>query len=247
MPHNFYLFIKLAAVFTAAFFLYGEAPKASFVTGKVEFVELEGDKSTNIGLVEENSTIKRNYLIASAKGSRIEILEEEKIWRLGSLSAARWFNPKTFWLHSGSALFCTKSNTTLHLSSLDANATFSGKGTIIIEATSNGGFKFIPLEAQGTIWTKKGGSKQIQEGQMLFVLNQPSEFGDAYDIDLMLLLKSSRLLNYFPEPLPTFDQIGLAIYVQQLKLKGKYDALIGDATSKDNLQIWKFGKKNTKK
>ena len=77
---------------------------------------------------------------------------------------------------------------------------------------------------------------------MLFILGQPSEFGDAYDIDLMLLVKSSRLINYFPNPLSTFDQIGLAIYVQQLKLKGKYDALIGDATTNENLQLWKFGK-----
>ena len=62
----------------------------------------------------------------------------------------------------------------------------------------------------------------------------------------MLLLKSSRLVNAFPDPLPTFDKIGLAIYVQELKLKGKYDALIGDATTNENLQMWKFGKKPVK-
>ena len=57
----------------------------------------------------------------------------------------------------------------------------------------------------------------------------------------MLLLKSSRLINSFPQPLLTFDQIGLAIYTQELKLKGKYNALIGDAPTKDNLQMWQFG------
>ena len=64
----------------------------------------------------------------------------------------------------------------------------------------------------------------------------------------MLMVKSSRLINAFP-PLPTFEQIGLAIYVQELKLKGKYDALIGDATTNENLQLWKFGeiKKQSKK
>ena len=139
-------------------------------------------------------------------------------------------------------MLCTEEDSTVHFSSIESNATFIGKGTIIVEATSNGGFKFIPLEAKGSLTTAEGGTKVLQEGRMLFVLDNPSNFGDAYDIDLMLLVKSSRLLNYFPSPLPTFDQIGLAIYVQQLKLKGKYDALIGDATSKDNLQIWKFGK-----
>ena len=131
-------------------------------------------------------------------------------------------------------------------STREANATFSGSGTIIIEATTNGGFKFIPLEAKGTIRTPKGDAHDVRGGRLLLVLGKPTRFGDAFDIDIMLLLKSSRLVNAFPDPLPTFDKIGLAIYVQELKLKGKYDALIGDATTNENLQMWKFGKKPVK-
>ena len=99
----------------------------------------------------------------------------------------------------------------------------------------------------GTLTTLKGGTKEIIEGQMLLVMGNPTEYGNAFDLDLILLLRSSRLVNSFPVPLPTFDQIGLAIYMQQLKLKGKYDALIGDATSNENLQMWKFGKGKNKK
>ena len=76
----------------------------------------------------------------------------------------------------------------------------------------------------------------------MLILGNPSEFGNAYDIDLNLLLRSSRLINSFPDPLSSFPKIGLAIYIQELKLKGKYDALIGDATTNKNLQMWKFGK-----
>lgn len=238
--------LNFAAAFAAAFFLYGQKPTVSFVSGKVEYVELKNGKANNIGILKNNSSIQSNHLVATAKGSRTEIQHDSKIWRLGSLSAARWIDKHSFWIHSGSALFCTKEETSIHISSIESNATFKGKGTVIVEATSNGGFKFIPLEAKGTITTAKGGVKDITEGQMLLILGKPSEFGDAYDIDLMLLVKSSRLLNYFPRPLATFDQIGLAIYVQQLKLKGKYDALIGDATTKENLQIWKFGKNTGK-
>ena len=88
---------------------------------------------------------------------------------------------------------------------------------------------------------KKGGSKDIIGGRMILVLGNPTYYGDAYDIDIMLMLKSSRLINSFPDPLPTFEKIGLAIYIQDLKLKGKYDALIGDATTNENLQMWRFG------
>jgi len=35
------------------------------------------------------------------------------------------------------------------------------------------------------------------------------------------------------------------LYIQQLKLKGKYNALIGDAHTDDELQIWAFGEKET--
>jgi hypothetical protein len=105
----------------------------------------------------------------------------------------------------------------------------------------NGGFKFIPIESDGELTTSNGGSIKTIGGRMLLVLGPKSYYGDAYDIDLMLLLKSSRLINSFPQPLLTFDQIGLAIYTQELKLKGKYNALIGDAPTKDNLQMWQFG------
>ena len=81
------------------------------------------------------------------------------------------------------------------------------------------------------------------DNQMILVFDQPSIFGDAYDIDLMLMMRSSRLINAFPDILPTFNQMYLALYVQALTVDGKYDALIGDAPTDTNLQLWAFGKK----
>ena len=40
-------------------------------------------------------------------------------------------------------------------------------------------------------------------------------------------------------------RISLAVYAQQLKLKGKFNALIGDAPTDDNLQMWAFGKEDS--
>ena len=233
------LYIYVAGL--SAAFLFSQTPNVTFVKGKVEYVVLDGDRGKQIDDLEVNSSVLPNHLIATGKGSRTELHQGNTIWRLGSLSVGKWLSKKRFWLHSGSSLFCTTKETTIHLSSVESNATFVGKGTVIIEATSNGGFKFIPLECKGTLTTQKGGRKEIIEGQMVLVLGNPTEYGNAFDLDLILLLRSSRLVNSFPVPLPTFDQIGLAIYIQQLKIKGKYDALIGDATSNENLQMWKFG------
>ena len=239
-----FILLTIAAVNSAAIFLFGER-SVSFVKGTVESIHLDINGSESINKVEKDDLIGSNYVLATGKSSRIEIKQKDKFWRVGSLSVAKWNLDNELWLHSGSALFCTTSKTEIKFSTSKCQATFEGSGTIIIEATKNGGFKFIPLESKGTITTVNGGTKEIVGGRMLLVLGTPSYFGDAYDIDLLLLIKSSRLLNAFPDPLPTFKKIGLALYVQDLKLKGKYDALIGDATTDENLQIWKFGENPT--
>ena len=41
-------------------------------------------------------------------------------------------------------------------------------------------------------------------------------------------------------------RISLSIYAQQLRMKGKYNALIGDAPSNDNIQMWAFGEDGKK-
>ena len=243
--HKSFYYI-IAAVFTAAIFLDGQQKRVSYLTGKVEIIDSEIAGPESISDLEINATILPKHVLATGKGSRIALRQNDVRWRLGSLSVGRWFPNNSFWLHSGSALFCSSEDGDFTFSTREANATFSGSGTIIIEATANGGFKFIPLEAKGTIRTPKGDAQDVRGGRLLLVLGKPTRFGDAFDIDIMLLLKSSRLVNAFPDPLPTFDKIGLALYVQELKLKGKYDALIGDATTNENLQMWKFVKKPVK-
>jgi len=202
----------------------------------------EDKNSTQVNPLQNNQLVIPETLLASGKGSRCELKTNNAIWRLGSLSFAKWPKINEFWLHSGSALYCSEYNQTVTFSSRNSQATFTGKGTILVEALKNGGFKFIPLEAEGSLSTTKDGIIEVHDGRMLLVLDTPSYFGDAYDLDLLLLLKSSRLINSYPTALPTFDQIGLAIYVQQLKLKGKYDALIGNAPTNEKLEVWAFGK-----
>jgi hypothetical protein len=217
--------------------------KITYSFGTVECISQGKNNSNLITKADLNSSLSENQLIASGKGSRAEVQFENLTFRIGSLSVAKWNGENKFWIHSGSLLFCLPETTTCEFSSSQAKCQLQAKGTFIIEATSNGGFKLIPLEAKGFIKTENGDKKELIGGRLLLILGNPTQFGDAYDIDIMLLLKSSRLINAFPSPLPTFERIGLAVYVQELKLKGKYDALIGDATTNENLQLWKFGKK----
>lgn len=245
MSTSYKPFLWIAVVSTTAFFLVDASElKVSYLKGKVEFADPELSGPNAISTVEINASVPPKMIIATAVGSRTEIIDTENqiIWRLGNLSAARWLNPNKCWVHSGSLLCSKNKDNRIIINTTKSNAIIEGPGTFIIEATSNGGFKFIPLESNGFIKTQKGGIKKVKGGRMILVLNDPSNFGDAYDIDLMLMLKSSRLLNAFPTQLERFKQIGISLYVQQMKLRGKYDALIGDATTNENLQLWKFGK-----
>ena len=236
----------MAAAFAAVFFSSANMPSVTYQTGRVDAVDLTDEDQFEPQLLDQNQTLHSQLLVATGIDGRIESIVDGKYWRLGSNSMARWHSESHLWLHSGSALYCSTQEDIIHFSTRESNATFNGHGTIIIEATKNGGFKFIPLEGKGTITTENGQTQEIIGGRMLLVLGNPSRLGDAYDIDIMLLIKSSRLINAFRSSLPTFKKIGLAIYVQEMKLKGKYNALIGDATSDKNLQMWKF-KENSDK
>lgn len=236
------IFLLFAAVHSAAFFLCANNnPIVQNVQGKSELIQTNASNKTKIVDLIENSRINYNDLLCTGKGSRTEIHQDDGIYRLGSMSVATWESNRSIKLLDGSFLYCTLVDSNLTISSAEANATFKGSGTIIFETTQNGGFKFIPIEARGEISTTNGDSIDVKSGRMVLILGNPSYFGDAYDIDLMLMIKTSRLLNLFPDPLPSFGRISLAIYAQQLKLKGKYNALIGDAPTKDKLQMWKFG------
>tara|TARA_Y100000022_G_C13153231_1_gene330498 strand:- start:16 stop:693 length:678 start_codon:yes stop_codon:yes gene_type:complete len=190
---------------------------------------------------DNGQQIDNQHFISTANGSRFELKSNDIIWRIGSQSFVKFETENQIWIHSGSLLICLENEKSITFKSRISEATFSGKGTIIIESLENGGFKFIPLEGEGVLKTEMDEPFSVLGGRLILVLGSPSYLGSSYDIDLMLLLQSSKLINYFPTSLSTFDQIGLALYIQQLKLKGKYNALIGDAHTNDELQIWAFG------
>ena len=174
-----------------------------------------------------------------------EILNDQFQVRIGSNSIFA-FDNDSISITKGSLLLYKKNDDPITIQSELSSLKTTGQFTAIIECTSNGGFKFIPLEGKGEIIPDKGESKEIYRGRLTMVLGSPSKLGNAYDIDLLLLLKSSRLINSFPTPLPSMKRISLSIYAQKLRMKGKYNALIGDAPSDDNIQMWAFGEDGKK-
>jgi hypothetical protein len=166
--------------------------------------------------------------------------------RIGSNSILQWKSKDELQLIDGSILVCKENEDTWLLSSVSGSAEIIGECSFIAESTSNGGYKFICLSGKPILKTNSGETK-IPAGRLVLVLGETNALGNAYDIDLLLLLKSSLLVNAFEEPPATMSKIGLAVYSQQLKLKNKYNALIGDAPTDKNLQMWVLGSSQNKK
>ena len=204
----------------------------------------EKKQNHSLKQLEQNSSLHIGDSLHSKEQSLCEILNDQFQVRIGSNSIFA-FDNDSISITKGSLLLYKKNDDPITIQSELSSLKTTGQFTAIIECTSNGGFKFIPLEGKGEIIPDKGESKDIYRGRLTMVLGSPSKLGNAYDIDLLLLLKS-RLINSFPTPLPSMKRISLSIYAQQLRMKGKYNALIGDAPSDDNIQMWAFGEDGKK-
>ena len=194
--------------------------------------------------LEEGSQLIPSDYITTGPTAFAQIRKGEITMRFGKDSIGQWIDSKHWKIHDGSVLFCLEEKESITVSSTKGSADIYGACTFIAEATSNGGYKFICLSGKPVVTTGDGKSK-VPAGRLVLVLGETDALGNAYDIDLLLLLKSSLLINAFEEPPPTMKKIGLAIYSQQLRMGGKYDALIGDATTDKNLQMWVLGKKGS--
>jgi len=197
---------------------------------------------------EQGVSFTPGQIIATGPSGLTRLLNENTSTelRLGSNTILQWKSSNEFQLFEGSILVCKQNEDNLLISSVSGSAEIIGQCSFIAESTSNGGYKFICLSGKPILKTNSGETK-IPAGRLVLVLGETNALGNAYDIDLLLLLKSSLLINAFEEPPATMSKIGLAVYSQQLKLKNKYNALIGDAPTDKNLQMWVLGSSQKKK
>ena len=233
------LSIAAFATITVAKLYSSDTYRLGFYAGKVEALLNGLDGNSSFSVLEQNATVRPGEVLFTGKQSIAEFFgPNSSSIRMGSEVTAELEGPQSVYLAAGTILVCLKEESDLTVRSTVAKATYEGRGTFFIECTGNGGFKIIHLEGKGTYSTEKGGKLKLRGGQLCFVIRNPSEFGDIYDIDILLLVGTSRLLNAFPELPPTISRIGLTVYTQDLLMKSKYNALIGDAPTDKKIQLW---------
>ena len=91
--------------------------------------------------------------------------------------------------------------------------------TLMVSATTGGGFKVIMLEGKGKVTLPNGNSLTLTAGQEVFVLPGGTEFSQVFNINLDKLVEGSLLIKGFSHELSSLTLILAAIQDQNKKLK----------------------------
>ena len=205
--------------------------------------KLEGNPPVKL---EQNQPIKipYPYAVIASKNSYLEIHQRENhhtsIIRLGKSTGLEFSEKHQIYLFQGAALLSHRVYTKWSIHSPDSQFTIQGKGTWMMEATPLG-FKVIILEGSLGL-TSNDKIESFQPGDLILVTDQEGKISQDLEIELPLVLGTSKLLNHFPDLLPSHSRLISAAQVQAMRMKKKYEAMIGGVRTNRKLEIWQIPK-----
>jgi subtilisin family serine protease len=179
------------------------------ITEVINDVTVRDPKSTQVTPAEVNGLFRNPQIMRTGDNSGSEMVAQDKtIIRLGAHTLYS-FEPKEriINLSEGSLLFQSPHGMgggTIRT----ASATASVLGTtIIVAATSDGGFKLLVLEGTGEVRMRNGQSRTLHAGQMVFIAPGAREPGPVIDFLLGDEVNTARLVQGFKRRLPTWNKI----------------------------------------
>jgi hypothetical protein len=89
--------------------------------------------------------------------------------------------------------------------------------TLIVTATSNGGFKVLLLEGKGRI-SGPGGTRTLTAGQLAYAM-PGGQISNVFNFQLREQAGASKLVRGFKRPLPSLGKIAAAIESQEKEIK----------------------------
>ena len=196
---------------------------------------------------KEDIGIKFPYAVITSKNSFVELCQlDEKISktiRMGRSTAIEFSSKNDLFLFQGSFLVTNFPSFNYRITSSKSSFDISGQGTWIVQHTQLG-FKLLALE--GKLHLSNGSNKkQIQPGELILVSDQDGKISQSLQIELPLLLATSKLINQFTNPLPSQARLTSAAQVQVLRMKKKYEAMVGGVSNDRKLRIWSLEKTPT--
>ncbi|MED5280735.1 MAG: hypothetical protein VYA10_04560 [Verrucomicrobiota bacterium] len=182
------------------------------------------------------------FAILVAKGSYAEMtLQTEAILRIGQQSVIEFRNPNYLRIFNGSALLLLSKQQSLNLETNGIKIQLTGRGTLMFESPKGKNLKIIMLEGKALLSSAKA-KQSLQAGELVLVQAGNPDSGQTINVDLPLLLATSRLINNFSAPLPSQSKLISAAKVQAVRLKKRYEALIGNTNDQNQLRLWALRK-----
>lgn len=182
------------------------------------------------------------FAILVAKGSYAEMtLQTEAILRIGQQSVIEFRNPNYLRIFNGSALLLLSKQQSLNLETNGTKIQLTGRGTLMFESPKGKNLKIIMLEGKALLSSAKA-KQSLQAGELVLVQAGNPDSGQTINVDLPLLLATSRLINNFSAPLPSQSKLISAAKVQAIRLKKRYEALIGNTNDQNQLRLWALRK-----
>lgn len=177
------------------------------------------------------------YTVATRPDAYVEIqniISNGDTIRIGQSTALEIIDSCKFNPVQGSFLYSSQSPIEILLKFSDSNLSINSQGTWLAEK-SNSGFKIIPIEGKLMI---RGTS--FTPGELILISPNFTAIKSEIEIDLILLLQTSKLVNLFTNPLLRKNHILSAAQVQSLRMKKKYNAFVGDMSEAQKLRLWSF-------
>ncbi len=194
--------------------------KARF-TEVIRDVRVSKANATEMREAKVNDNFEVPEVIRTGMNSRAELEAPDKtIARIGantvfSFEAAK----RTMNLQSGSVLFhAPKGMGGGIIKTAAATAAVTGT-TIMVGATSNGGFKLMVMEGSSRVTLPSGSNKVLKEGQMTFIMPGRDTLGPTLEFDLQRTVQGSDLVNGFDKEVSSKTKIDKAIGDQQQEIK----------------------------
>jgi len=216
--------------------------EASF-TQVVNDVKVVDVKTKTDHVATQNSIVDAPDVVETGPQSRAELkFADDTVTRIGSNTTFS-MDPTTrgINLRSGSILFHSptgKGGGTIQTAAATAAVTGT---TIIVSATSNGGFKVMVLEGKCNIHPLHGGrSFDIHAGQLTFMMPGQRQPTPPIEFHLDEAVGGSNLVQGFSTPLSSTGKIEASIQTQQSDIQsGKAEVtniLVGDAKTNNSFQ-----------
>jgi hypothetical protein len=240
------LFLFCVCIFSFSVSLFADQwslPTVSHAFGQC-YLQLKRDPIPKPLPIETNQTVSYYppYAFVTSPDSFLEVRKTAgdliNCLRLGRSSAIEIGMNGSYFMISGSALFSQDKPKNWIIKSENSAFHFFGQGTWLMEVTPLG-FKVILLEGELLPTSNAASTREpILPGELALITGKEGLISQSLKVELPVLLSTSRLINLFPNELPSQSKLISAARVQSFRTKTRYNAFIGGVSEDSQLRIW---------